>query len=367
MYVKNHWDLVLQIAIGVLSAFGVVFAFVRIISWRKRNDKLYLDCSSIFHFIIFTCSALSAVFFAVVAVTCIQWLLFFKQQTVVYRVLPSASQDNLLRAFLITGFVLKILDILYILYSQIFVDVFFIDWERPRGRIENPVGQMTNESNIPVSIIRTLFVANEWREIQTIRRIKPTLQLILVLFFLKVVGFEHLTTTDPVSRFSANPSTDYVGEVSFVLRFAVTAIVFVCVAIGQWLFFGLVYERFVSDAVEDFVDFCSISNISIFLLTHDNFGYYIHGRSVHGRSDTSLRELYENFKREEDSLCDKRGLEPDSDCQTFEVLLPSKFRAHYEKITDVLGTSNQQRQMGRGAMPPPVRGAGGKLPVSLCF
>lgn len=350
----------------MLSAFGVLFAIVRIVSWRKRNGKLYLDCSSMFHFIIFACSALSVVFFAVVSVTCFQWLLFFKQQTVVYRVLPSASQNNLLRALIISGFVFKILDVLYILYSQIFVDVFFIDWERPRARIETP-GQTPNDSNIPVSIIRTLFVANEWREIQTIRRIKPTLQLLLVLFFLKVVGFEHLTTTDPVSRFSVNSSTDYVGEVSFVLRFAVTAILFVCVAIGQWLFFGLIYERFVSDSVEDFVDFCSISNISIFLLTHDNYGYYIHGRSVHGRSDTSLRELYENFKREEDSLCDKRGLEPDSDNQTFEVLLPEKFRAHYEKITDVLGNMHQQRQPGRNAMPPSGRGVGGGKYLDALF
>ena len=278
----------------------------------------------------------------------------------VYRVLPSASQENFLRALVISGFVFKILDVLYILYSQIFVDVFFIDWERPRGRIETP-GQTSKESNIPVSIIRTLFVANEWREIQTNKRIKPALQLLLVLFFLKVVGFEHLTTTDPVSRFSVNSSTDYVGEVSFVNRFAVTAIVFLCVAIGQWLFFGLIYERFVSDAIEDFVDFCSISNISIFLLTHDNYGYYIHGRSVHGRADTNLRELYENFKREEDSLCDKRGLEPDSDCQTFEVLLPTKFRVHYEKITEVLGTNHQQRPIGRSGMPQSGRGVGGKF------
>lgn len=341
----------------MLSALGVIFALVRVASWRRRNDKLYLDCSSIFHFILFTCSTLSFVFFAVVAGTCFQWLLFYKQQTVVYRVLPSKSQESLLRALLITGFVFKIFDVIYILYSQIFVDVFFIDWERPRGRFETN-GQAGNESNVPVSIVRTLFVANEWREIQTIRRIKPTLQLLLVLFFLKVVGFEHLTTTDPASRFSANPSVDYVGEVNFALRFAVTAILFICIAIGQWLFFGLIYERFVSDAIEDFVDFCSISNISIMLLTNDNYGYYIHGRSVHGRADTNLRELYENFKREEDNLCDKRGLESESDCQTFEVLLPTRFRVNYEKITDVFGTNQQQRQMGRAGVPSGRGGAG---------
>lgn len=37
-----------------------------------------------------------------------------------------------------------------------------------------------------VSIWRTYFVANEWNEIQTIRKINPTFQIISVLFFLEV-------------------------------------------------------------------------------------------------------------------------------------------------------------------------------------
>lgn len=38
----------------------------------------------------------------------------------------------------------------------------------------------------PVSIWRTYFVANEWNEIQTVRKINPTFQVIAVLFFLEV-------------------------------------------------------------------------------------------------------------------------------------------------------------------------------------
>ena len=78
---------------------------------------------------------------------------------------------------------MKAIDILYILYSQIYVDIFFIDWERPRGSISVGVGggdgrgQQGGGVASPVSVMRTLFVANEWREIQTIRRIKPTFQV----------------------------------------------------------------------------------------------------------------------------------------------------------------------------------------------
>lgn len=43
----------------------------------------------------------------------------------------------------------------------------------------------------PVSIWRTYFVANEWNEIQTIRKINPTFQVIAVLFFLEVSPTAH--------------------------------------------------------------------------------------------------------------------------------------------------------------------------------
>ena len=118
----------------------------------------------------------------------------------------------------------------------------------------------------PISIWRTLFIANEWNEIQTIRKINPELQIFVVLFFLKVVGFEYLATTDPQSNFSADYATEYVGEFSKVLRFAVLSIVFLAVEAVQWFFFAFIYERFFGDALGDFIDLCSMSNMSIFIL-----------------------------------------------------------------------------------------------------
>ena len=35
------------------------------------------------------------------------------------------------------------------------------------------------------------------------------------------------------------------------------------------------------------------------LLESDIYGYYIHGRSVHGRADTGLRQMHENMVQEE--------------------------------------------------------------------
>jgi len=70
-------------------------------------------------------------------------------------------------------------------------------------------------------------------------------------------------------------------------------------ACAQLAFVSLIYERFFQHQIQQFVDLCSTANVSVFVLETDLFGYYIHGRSVHGRADTGLREMHENFSREE--------------------------------------------------------------------
>ena len=48
--------------------------------------------------------------------------------------------------------------------------------------------------------------------------------------------------------------------------------------------------------------------------------YYIHGRAVHGHADADMAEIVTALKREEDNLCSRRGLEPDSEQQTFSMV-----------------------------------------------
>ena len=42
-----------------------------------------------------------------------------------------------------------------------------------------------------------------------------------------------------------------------------------------------------------------MSNISVFVMAHARYGHYIHGRSVHGKADTNMREMFEMMKKEE--------------------------------------------------------------------
>lgn len=89
------------------------------------------------------------------------------------------------------------------LFRQVDVDIFFIDWERPKARnaIPSPSirsksagsGKMSEAGNNNgeksegnVSIWRTYFIANEWNEIQSVRKIHVAIQIIVTIFVLEV-------------------------------------------------------------------------------------------------------------------------------------------------------------------------------------
>ena len=62
-------------------------------------------------------------------------------------------------------------------------------------------------------------------------------------------------------------------------------------------------------------------------------------------------QMNEQLKLEEEGLCGKRGLEPNSERQTFEVEVPAKFREQYEDVVRPLrGMQQQRRNMPNNSM-----------------
>lgn len=76
----------------------------------------------------------------------------------------------------------QIVEVVRLIYVQMKIDIFLIDWERPRAT----GGFNTNEIQQPVSIWRTYFVANEWNEVQTKRKTSLLIQMLLTILILKV-------------------------------------------------------------------------------------------------------------------------------------------------------------------------------------
>ena len=333
----------LSIAIGVVSCFAVLWSLIATWSWFRRCGRVGLDVPTILHFLVVACGNLAGVFWLVMFFTCLYWTIFFKRQDVVHLFLLTQYQETVIKQYLIAACFLKLVQVVYVVYVQITIDMFIIDWEQPRARNSIPHPQLNMSLDDegkprveqPISIWRTYFIANEWNELQTHRKVNVGLQLFLTLLFLKVIGFENLSSMSPDSSFQNNPQDNSVPQ-SFVCRFAISISIYLALVAAQWVFKLVFFERYIENKLQQLIDLCSIANISIFILEHRMYGYYIHGRSAHGFADVDMQSIYEQMKREEEDLCGHRGLEPSSECQTFEVTVTAKFREKYDTILQPL-------------------------------
>ena len=246
----------MSVAIGIMSAIMFLYAILQIHGWRRRAGVDTLDFTTISTFFFLFCGSLSSSFFWILVGSGVYWLLFFKLQNDVVVFLPTRDQEDIFVALLIVALVLKLLRLVHVVWKQSRVDIFLIDWEKPR-RSHDDVESATRST---VSIWRTYFVANEWNELQTMRKISATFQFVVALLLLKVVGFEDVCRRNPHSYFSL-ARDDYPASFSRILRFGMASSLLLVVALCQWIFFAFVYERFVEDKIRQFVDLCSVANV----------------------------------------------------------------------------------------------------------
>ncbi|XP_072007644.1 meckelin isoform X2 [Engystomops pustulosus] len=333
-YEMNLSDSLIQtdVALGVLGGLAVLWSLLKTAAWKRRIGSQVIDLQTVAQFLILYAGVLANVFFAVTVGTGFYWLLLFKGQQHVSVLLPLHNDEKDFITYVTSAFILKAVHFLHTLFSQLSIHIFFIDWERPKNKLPKSEGG-GKSSTFPVSIWRTYFIANEWNEIQTVRKINPLFQVLVVLFFLQIVGFENLALRDSSSSLTRDVQ-DYTAPWSRILRYGVATALWLVIGCLQILFFSGIYERFVEDKIRQFVDLCSMSNISVFMLSHRCYGYYIHGRSVHGHSDTNMEEMNLNLKREAENMCSQRGLQPNTDIQTFQISISSRTRAQYDRIHD---------------------------------
>ena len=217
---EAHKDV--EISVGVLSVFAVLLAAIEAWSWSRRSGKLAADVSSLVTLIFSAAGYLSYVFLCVIFFSSLYWLIFFKQQTFVHVVLPTEEQERFIKHYLISACCLKLVNILFLIYSQISVDVFLLDWEKPP--VVNTKSSKES-SEPPISVWRTYLVANEWNELQVRRKTHAGLQLILMIFIMRVAGVENLATSDPHSRLGPEPGIYAAGH-SYVCRLALGEVKF---------------------------------------------------------------------------------------------------------------------------------------------
>ncbi|VDK70569.1 unnamed protein product, partial [Anisakis simplex] len=182
---------------------------------------------------------------------------------------------------------------------------FFIDWEKPMEVIpmsvdnQKPLRYTERQPNTattnPTVIWRTYLVANEWNELQNYRKTSIAIQMIAMFACLEWLELKNWAAITP--GFSAEHSTPPYVQ-SRLSRFAIVSVLYMVIGLLQWIVHVLIIERLIVDPFHNIIDLCSIANISVLSLTHPLYGFYIHGRSVHGRADTDMVHMNQYLQNE---------------------------------------------------------------------
>lgn len=294
------------------------------------------------------------------------WLIMFKGQNVPLLLLPTAlgvGQYEAHDVMLVMVFSLAILTVSMGLWKQLRIFFFLVDWEKPRdvkspepppllGPNPPPPGpgqpgpptlvgspllgyggtQLPQAPQAPpqapgfvesvpvpdsgISAWRSLFVCNELNERLTATRAVPEITWLAILALLDGCQWSNAArwTTH------ADGQSAMAAEFNPFLQFSLGISVWIFVLVLQFLLqrIGCI---FLGHDLNDFMDVCSIANISVFILDEPFHGYYIHGKAPSSRGDWGHTELERVLHDEDKGIGFSRGLSPDG-CQTFEMFLP---------------------------------------------
>jgi meckelin len=319
-------------AAGVCAGLAALATVLRLSSWSRRHGSAHIDGRTIAETLAMLCGAFSSLVVVVIVAAALYWLVFYRRQQAVDVLLPHAASDPFV-ALLVIAALCKLVEVARLIAVVTGVDVFLLDWEQPSF----------SSSDKPMAgppLWRTVFVANEWAELQGIRSTSVPAQLLSVLFLLYVAGADNLASGAPAST-PIDAAPDH-----YLLRFATVAILYLGVGLVQWMVSAAVLKRFVEDKLSQFVDLCSVSNISVLALRETLAGLYIHGRSVHGTAEVDMWLMRDHFRREETNMTSQRGLLPGSEVQVFEVHIPRTLRQSYDDVLSRVAHDNTGRGPG---------------------
>ena len=342
-------------SVGFIIACVLAFLvmYVRVRNYNRRRQLSIYDVLYFTQVAVQGISSLGDTLFVLLLGLSLYWILFFKGQSSISILLPVGSEGIAgFQILVILAFTGKLIHVLYQLYQQVTQIIFFIDWERPRGKLEKKEKEQHSHNDdeqkkkrptmAPVSIWRSVLVANEWNELANSRLVSTPLIILIVLGLLDGAKWRWMRTAQPDAK---ELSDDEHIASHFFLSFAITLLVFSGTVVGARLFNWAFYAPYVKNALENFVDLCSINNVSVFLLKGGyQTGYYVHGRSVHSHADCDMAQFHKNLALEERHAVPKRGL-ASTDQQCYEVLVSRKFLDRYNN--EYLNLLENQRNLDK--------------------
>jgi hypothetical protein len=98
----------IEISVGVLSVFAVLWSVMETWSWSRRSGKATVDPVTLAKLLAITAGNLANIFFVVVFFTSLYWFIFFKEQNFLHVILPSPKQEREIKRYVISIFSLKV-------------------------------------------------------------------------------------------------------------------------------------------------------------------------------------------------------------------------------------------------------------------
>eukprot|EP00297_Palpitomonas_bilix_P001829 CAMPEP_0113868268 /NCGR_PEP_ID=MMETSP0780_2-20120614/889_1 /TAXON_ID=652834 /ORGANISM="Palpitomonas bilix" /LENGTH=977 /DNA_ID=CAMNT_0000853321 /DNA_START=154 /DNA_END=3087 /DNA_ORIENTATION=- /assembly_acc=CAM_ASM_000599 len=352
-------------AMLVLFIICIIFVMLgwilRLFVFMRRRPGQPIGASFLFRLLVYLFSSYATIFFWFLAVIAFYFLVFFKMQGDVFVLLPPEVDQRSFMIMMVVATFAQFLYVLFLVWEQSQVDIFFVDWEKSHGKllVGSGAGEDGDEREMearkgkrraqyiqaPVSAWRSFFVVNEWNELQTSRPTSTPMTLLVLIFLLEGLDLIYVATPQPNLR---DLTPDVTNE---VLRFGLITFFWLAIVIVQLAWkYGIAY-RFISDPIGQFVDLLSLANISVFVFDDKVHGWYLHGKSVHKHADTTMEEMAKQFKAEASNSVAKRGLNSDEDLQSFEIFVTKSFRERYD-ATFPMGAEAARQTVKRGNAPP---------------
>lgn len=285
------------------------------------------------------------------------WFIFYKLQYHVYALIPPLStyKENYYPFEVVLGLTIAccIFNAFYQIFHQANLDLLLIDWEKPNrdplSKNKEELAEMQRQGLNPleidniikqreesvykeyVSAWRYLFIVNELNELQSKRYISIEFSLIFFVFLLDGLGWDEMSRSQPnveVGNIEGNTSPK-----NPILRYFLTCSLLLVIMYTQFLI-KKVSSNWIATPVQNFIDLCSVANISVMVLDEYLHGYYIHGVSPNGSAETGLDELLENLIKEATGKSRARGILPEdkTGLQSYEIFIPTAIRKTYNNL-----------------------------------
>ena len=215
----------------------------------------------------------------------------------------------------------------YRIYQQINYDIFFIDWEHDKDLLINNLSDIRSQKYR--GAWRGLHIANQFNILQKQR----TISIPFCFCWLIMLWYYHKTKWANYAHRVPNVNFVENSPESKILRHFIGTFVLFISGITQYYLRRILQFQFPMKKME-FLDLCSVANISVFILEDSLHGYYVHGQSPLGKADTNLSDLVKFLEEEGKGKIRGRGLTEDEndDLQSYEIYLSYNMRCIYDNL-----------------------------------